>query len=291
MSAILAAALPVLLTALVGYVMAKTGKPFDGPTVAFLVGKIGTPVLIFYSLIHSEVSPEALARISGATLLAVACFLLIGFIVLKACKLPVRVYLPSLSFPNTGNLGLPLSLYAFGDAGLNCAIAIFALVAIANHTIGHTITAGRGHWREVLSNPVIPAVIFGILIRYFDLSLPVWLDNTFELLSGLTIPLMLLMLGTSLARIPVTTISRSSLLSVLRIGMGVMVGFGIAGLFGFTGAERGAFVLQCSMPVAVYNYVYAQMYDSSPEEIASLVVVSTVISVFTIPLLLLLLVE
>ena len=290
MSAILAAALPVLLTVLAGYIIAKTDKPFDGPTVAFLVGKIGTPVLIFYSLIHSEVSHEALVKISVATLLAVASFLLIGYLVLKACKLPVRVYLPSLSFPNTGNLGLPLSLYAFGDAGLNYAIAIFALVAISNHTIGHTITAGRGHWREVLSNPVIPAVILGILVGYFDLSLPVWLDNTLELLAGLTIPLMLLMLGTSLARIQVTTISRSSLLSVLRISMGVVVGFGLAGLFGLTNAERGAFVLQCSMPVAVYNYVYAQMYNSNPNEIASLVVVSTVMSIITIPMLLLFLV-
>lgn len=286
MSAIIAAAAPVLLTILLGYYIAKAGKPFDGKTVSFLVGTIGTPVLIFYSLIHSTVTPDALASISAATLLAVGCFLLIGFLVLKFFRLPVRVFLPSLSFPNAGNLGLPLSLYAFGDAGLNYAIAIFALVAISNHTIGHTISAGRGHFREVFSNPVIPAVVIGILVGYYDLALPVWLDNTFELLSGLTIPLMLLMLGTSLARIPVTTLTRSSWLSLLRIGMGVTVGLTISSLFGFTGAERGAFVLQCSMPVAVYNYVYAQMYHSNPEEVASLVVVSTVMSLFTTTLLL-----
>jgi len=290
-SAILAAALPVLITVLIGYGIAKSGRPFDSKTVSFIVGTIGTPVLIFYSLIHNTVSQEVLAIISGATLMAIACFLLIGAIVLKICGLPLRVYLPSLSFPNTGNLGLPLSLYAFGQAGLNYAIAMFAIVAVSNHTIGQTITAGRGHWREVLSNPVIPAVVLGLLVGYFNIVLPVWLDNTLELLSGLTIPLMLLMLGTSLARIPVTTLTTSSLLAILRIGMGVVVGLVIAGLFGFTGAERGAFVLQCAMPVAVYNYVYAQMYNSRPDEIASLVVVSTVISVFTIPLLLLYLME
>jgi predicted permease len=101
---------------------------------------------------------------------------------------------------------------------------------------------------------------------------------------------MLLMLGTSLARIPVTTISRSTYLSFLRIGMGTFVGFAIATLFGFEGAERGAFVLQCAMPVAVYNYVYSQIYNTRPEEIASLVVVSTLLSVITVPILLLFLV-
>lgn len=291
MNAIVAAVTPVLLVVLVGYFIAKSGRPFDGRTISFIVGTIGTPVLIFYSLTHMTVNPESLARISGATLLAISCFLLIGAIVLKMAGLPTRVYLPSLSFPNTGNLGLPLSLYAFGQAGLNYAIAIFALVAVANHTIGHTITAGRGHWREVLSNPVIPAVILGVLIGYFGIALPLWLDNTLELLSGLTIPLMLLMLGTSLARIPVTTLSRSSWLSVFRIGMGATVSITIATLLGFAGAERGAFVLQCSMPVAVYNYVYSQMYNSQPDEVASFVVVSTVMSIVSVPLLLWLVME
>jgi predicted permease len=291
MQVILAAALPVLLTVLVGYVIARTGRPFDSKTITFLVGTLGTPVLIFYSLTHTTVPAEALARISLATLLAVACFMVVGAVVLRAAGLSLSAYLPSLSFPNTGNLGLPLSLYAFGDAGLDYAIAIFAVVAISNHTAGQTISAGRGQWRAVASNPVIPAVVLGVACSYFQIILPVWLDNTFSLLAGLTIPLMLLMLGTSLARIPVTAFSRAAWLSVFRIGMGAVVGVVIAMVFGFEGAERGAFVLQCAMPVAVYNYVYAQIYNQEPEQIASLTVVSTVLSVVTVPLLLSFLVE
>ncbi len=286
MQVILAAALPVLLAVLLGYFIAITNRPFDKKTITFLVGMIGTPVLIFYNLSHTTVDPKALAVVGGATFIAILFFLIVGAIVLKITGLPYSVYLPSLSFPNTGNLGLPLSYYAFGEVGLNYAIAIFAVVAISNHTIGQTISAGTGKWRTVLSNPVIPAVILGIIVFAFQLTLPVWLDNTLEILSGLTIPLMLLMLGTSLATIPVTTISRSSWLSLLRISMGMAAGFTIAELFGFTGAAKGAFVLQCSMPVAVYNYVYSQMYEKDPEEVASFVVVSTVISVITIPMLL-----
>jgi malate permease and related proteins len=68
--------------------------------------------------------------------------------------------------------------------------------------------------------------------------------------------------------------------------MGIAAGFVLAAAFGFTGPERIAFVLQCAMPVAVFNYVFAQMYDNEPAEVASLVVVSTLVSVFTTPLVL-----
>ena len=60
--------------------------------------------------------------------------------------------------------------------------------------------------------------------------------------------------------------------------------------FGFTGAERIAFVLQCAMPVAVFNYLFAQMYDNEPGEVASLVVISTLLAVVTTPIVLALLV-
>ena len=286
MEVIVSAALPVLLTVLAGFFIVKLNRPFDKDTVTFIVGRIGTPVLIFYSLIHTSVSAESLLIIGGATLVSIVCFLLLGFIILRLAGLSISTYLPSLSGPNTGNLGLPLSYYAFGEEGLNYAIAIFIVVALSNHTIGQTIVAGRSKWRAVLSNPVIYAAFLGILVFFYQLHVPIWLDNTLEILSGLTIPLMLLMLGTSLASIPIVAFKRSVWLALLRIGMGVVVGFFVADFFGLTDAARGAFIIQSAMPVAVYMYVYAQMYENSPEEIASLVVISTLISVVTIPLLL-----
>jgi predicted permease len=134
-------------------------------------------------------------------------------------------------------------------------------------------------------------VILGVACAYAGVVLPAWLTNTLSLLSSLTIPLMLLMLGTSLARIQVRGFPRAAALSCLRIGMGIAAGFVLANAFGFTGPERVAFVLQCAMPVAVYNYLFAQMYNNDPEDVASLVIVSTVLSVVTTPILLAVLVK
>ena len=147
MDVILAAVVPVLIAVLIGYALAKAGQPFDSKTIGFLVGTIGTPVLVFNSLAKTTVDPTILGIIMLATVCAISCFLVIASIVLTLCGLSLRTYLPSLSFPNTGNLGLPLAFYAFGQEGLNYAVAVFAVNSVFNHTVGQTIAAGRGQWR------------------------------------------------------------------------------------------------------------------------------------------------
>jgi len=286
MSVILPAVLPVFITALIGYALAKANRPFDNKTIAFLVVGLGTPALVFFNLARTTVVPGALAGIAAATVLAIGFYLLVGALVLKVSGLRLRTFLPSLAFPNAGNLGLPLALYAAGEEGLNYAIIIFAITSIFNLTIGQALAAGRGNWTSVLKSPIIPAVMLGLIFAYTHIPLPLWASNTLSMMSGLTIPLMLLMLGTSLAKIQVTTFPRAAAMSVVRIGMGVLAGFALSALFGFTGAERIAFVLQCAMPVAVFNYLFAQMYDNEPGEVASLVVVSTLLAVVTTPMVL-----
>ena len=286
MHVILPAVVPVLVTVLVGYGLAKAQKPFDAKTVGFIVGTIGTPVLIFSNLSGLPTIPPEMIGVALATVLSILVFLAIGAGVLRMAGLGFRAFLPSLAFPNTGNLGLPLALYAFGEEGLSFAIVMFALHSVSNFTLGQTIAAGRGEWRTALTSPVVPAAFLGVACAELQVPLPLWFNNTLEILAGLTIPLMLLMLGTSLARIEVTAFGRAAALGALRLGMGTAVGFLLADLFAFQGAARAAFVLQCSMPVAIYNYFFAQMYNNAPEDVASLVVVSTLMSVVTVPVLL-----
>src|SRR5688572_13985795 len=199
MQVILAAVVPVLLTVLIGYGIARLNRPFDPKTITFLVGTIGTPVLVFTNLAKSDIGADALAAMMAATVLAASSFLVLGAVVLKLAGLSLRTFLPSLSFPNNGNLGLPLALFAFGQDGLNYATAFFAIISVGNHTVGQSISAGRGHWRAVLRSPIIYAAFAGLFWAVVQWPLPVWADNTLSILSGLTIPLLLIMLGTSLA--------------------------------------------------------------------------------------------
>src|SRR5260221_1802451 len=112
MSVILPAILPVFIMALLGFALAKSGRPMDGGTTAFLVATVGTPALVFSNLATTPFNSGTLLLLAAATVLAIAFYLAVGAITLKASGLKLRTYLPSLSFPNAGNLGLPLALYA-----------------------------------------------------------------------------------------------------------------------------------------------------------------------------------
>jgi predicted permease len=286
MEVVLAAVVPVLLMTLLGFVLARLGRPVQGDMLHFLVVHIGSPALIFTALLKNDLSGTALLGYAVAATAAMALFGLLGWCLLRLNALSTHAFLPSLMFGNTGNLGLPLALYAAGPAGLGYAAVVHTISAVGNFTLGQAIASGRTDWKAVVSSPALLAALLGLGVGQFHVSLPLWLTNTLELPASITIPLMLLMLGTSLATIEVKSVGRTVALSALRIGMGTAVGFAMAWAFGMSGVPRAMFILQLSMPVAVYNYLFALVGRTDPEGVASIVMVSTLMSVLTIPVLL-----
>ncbi|HKT19379.1 MAG TPA: AEC family transporter [Stellaceae bacterium] len=283
---ILGAVVPVLLTASIGYGWARAGRGFDSTALTLLVTDIGTPCLIVSTFAKTAIPPAAFAQSAAAAVTILLCFLAVGAVALHLAGLSLRTYLPAMSFPNTGNLGLPLALYAFGPEGLSYAIVFFAFCSLSNFTLGQAIAAGTVNWRAIGRMPIIYAVVIGVALAAINRPLPLWLDNTLGLLSGITVPLMLLMLGVSLGKLSVAAFPRAFGLSLLRIGMGVVVGTTVTALFGLDGAAKAALIQQSAMPVAVFNYLFALRWNNQPEEIAGIVVVSTVTAIATAPALL-----
>jgi hypothetical protein len=209
-----------------------------------------------------------------------------GALLLWIFRLRIRTFLPSIAFPNAGNLGLPVSLYAFGTEGLGYAIAFFSMSLVANFTVGQAIAAGQANWRGLIRLPILYSVAIGILLSLSGATLPQWAKTTVGLIGDMTVPLMLLMLGSSLSLLKVTAFWRAALVSSIRIGFGAAIGITVAAVFGLTGSMRAVLILQCANPVAVYNYLFAQRWNNQPEEVAGVVVLSTLFSIVTIPLLL-----
>ena len=106
----------------------------------------------------------AFAATAAASLTILIGFLIVASVVLKLCGLSLRTYLPSMAFPNTGNLGLPLALYAFGPEGLAYAIVFLCFTSVMNFTIGQAIAAGTMSWRAIISMPIIYAVALGLAV-------------------------------------------------------------------------------------------------------------------------------
>lgn len=277
---------PVFIVALIGFVWARAGGRFDGVMISAIVMAVGTPSLVIDTFLRVRPSTEAFGEIFAAGIALFAGMALVSFLFLKLLGWSLRDYLGGLMFPNCGNMGLPLSLFAFGEQGLALAIVIFAVSAIGNFTIGTSIAAGVMKPREIARMPIIYAVAASLVILLTDFHAPEWLGNTLKLLAGITIPMMLLALGVSLSRLRPEHLSKSLLLATFRILSGFGVGLFIAWVFQLDHAARGVVVMQAAMPSAVFNYLFAERYGRDAPGVAGLVLVSTLMSIVTLPLLL-----
>lgn len=278
---------PVFICAGIGVAWARLGHAFDSQVVTSLIYNVGAPCLIFATFAKVELGADALAAIAGAALACYAGFAAIGFAVLKAARLAPSSYLPALMFPLTGSMGLPVCLFAFGDAGLALALVYFTISMIGTFTVGDAIAAGKVSLAHLARTPVIYAVALAVGFEVAHIDLPAWAVNTTKLLGGIVIPAQLVALGISLAKLRVASLGRSLWLGCVRLGMGLLVGVGVAETFGLAGLAWSVVVIQSSMPVAVSSYLFAELHRRAPEEVAGMVLTSTAISFATLPLLLL----
>jgi malate permease and related proteins len=274
---------PVFVCAALGFAWSRSGKPIATATLSDLVVYVGAPCLIFHTLVTTEADRAALSRMSGLALTLIAGTVVTNTLVLKALRWPVRNYLGPLTFANTGNLGIPICYFAFGDTGLALAVAYFSTSFMVHSLAGDFIFAGQRSIRPLLTSPLFYAAILSVFVLVLELPVPKIVLRTTNLLGGLTIPLMLITLGVSLSNLRAARFDRSVVLSSLRIGVGLVLALGIATWLGLEGTTRGVFILEASMPVGVLNYVFAQRYDREPVQIASLVLTSTLASLATIP--------
>ncbi|WP_375460109.1 AEC family transporter [uncultured Enterovirga sp.] len=288
-STVLSVVLPVIVIVAIGFGWSRLGRSLNSKEMTAIVSDIATPCLIVSTFQASRLSFEAFAAMLGATATAILLFAAIGAVILRLAGLRLRTFLPSIAFPNAGNLGLPIALYGFGQEGLGYAIAYFSISSVANYTLGQTIASGRADWRGLARLPILYAVAIGVGLAFWKVELPGWIGSTIGLLGNITVPVLLLLLGSSLSQLKVGSMGRALFVSVVRIGLGAAVGFSVAAAFGLTGTLRAVLILQCSNPVAVYNYLFAQRWNNEPEAVAGVVVISTLISLVTIPLLLIVL--
>lgn len=277
---------PVFIIASIGFYWGKSGKAFDTNQMTPIITLVGSPCLILSTLLKVDLSLATLGKMGLIAVIAIAIFGIIGYAILRLFNLPSRSYLSGLMFSNGGNMGLPLCLFAFGEEGLALAIAYFAVTAIGQFTVGQALASGHASITKLLKTPLIWAIILATILIATNTDLPRWTTNTINLLGQFTIPLMLLALGVSLSRLKVKTLGRSGALACLRIFGGFAVGYLLADLFQLDGIAKGVVIIQASMPVAVFNYLFAQLHNNHPEEVAGMIVLSTALSFITLPLIL-----
>ena len=192
---------PVFILGLIGFVWVRLGHDYSIRFVTQLTMTISLPCLVFTALMGTEIEPAALAAVSMAAVVAYVAVGLLALLTVRVLGLSIRTYLAPLTFGNTGNLGLPLALFAFGDTGLDLAVVVFAVMAVFSFTIGVWIVAGGGSILKVVREPIVAGTLLGALFLWQGWQTPRFLTNTLELIGQVAIPLMLITLGVALARL------------------------------------------------------------------------------------------
>ena len=277
---------PVFILAAIGFTWVKIGWSYEIEFVTRLAMTLSVPALIFVALMKANISADTLSNLFLSSLIAYLFLALIFGITGKIFKLNMATYWAPLIFGNTGNLGLPLAMFAFGEVGLGYAVVVFAVMAIGSFSIGVWMVSGGGSINKVFKEPMVWATLLGALFLIQGWQTPKWATNTLELLGQMAIPLMLITLGVALARLKINLISRAIILSILKLCVSVGVAWIIGIYFELNDIAFAVLVMQIATPVAVTSYLLAQKYGADANEVAGLVIASTALSVFALPVLL-----
>ncbi|MBN1626631.1 MAG: AEC family transporter, partial [Deltaproteobacteria bacterium] len=149
---------PTFIIVLIGWIWGKAGYKYDNNLVTSLIMNIGGPCLVFSTLGGLEISASLIGRIGMASLIAIIIFGLMGALFLKWAGLSIRTFLSPLMFPNIGNIGLPICLFAYGKTGLALAVMVFAVFCLFQFTVGIKIYSGGASLFSLFKEPIIYAV-------------------------------------------------------------------------------------------------------------------------------------
>ena len=278
---------PVFFVVGIGYYLGRKNPRIDTAFITNFAANVGTPSMILYALNPINISFDVFKYYFGYYVIAIIGFILIGIICLfiQNTKDIVRE-LPPLIMPNTGNMGLPICLFAYGSQGLGVSASISALIILCHFTLGVFLAARKFSVDVIIKSPPFYAIIVAVILLYYDFHLPVFIENTTFLLMYATIFLILMSLGIALTRFKVFSFKKALICSIGRVIVGPIIGFLLIKYFKLTGFAAGVLLIQCAMPSAVLNYLVASMYSPKKiiDSVASTIVVSTVMSFFTIPI-------
>ena len=292
MGPILSATLPVFLLAALGYLAARTLKP-DVPGYTRLVLYFFVPFLVFHQVAATKEGGVALGRFALAFILTYLFLYSLAVLLGRLLRLPppaARTLLAAAIFPNSGNMGLSVALFALGEEGLERAVVYFLLATVVLFGLGPVLFRGGGVAESLfltLRLPFVWALGLGVAFAWGGVRPPLFIERPVAMLSQAAIPMLLFGLGMQIAKTPFRLGALELLASALRLLGGPLTAALVGRLLGLLGPDYAVLVLISGMPVAVNAYLLAAEFGGDAGLAARTVAVSTLASFFSIPAVLL----
>jgi malate permease and related proteins len=273
--------LPVFLVVALGYFYGRR-HPTDIDTANRLNMDVFTPALIF-----SALSAQGF-QIADYSLLAFAGILVVlgsGLVVLpfvRLLKVQWKTFVPPMMFTNSGNMGIPILLLAFGEAALPAAIVLFLVENTLHFSVGIYMLNHRLRLWELLRIPIIAASIAGIVVSLSGLVVPQVLAVPIEMVGQIAIPLMLFTLGVRMVDADFSDWRLGLWGAVLAPASGLAVAALITPFMDLTSQQLAYLFVFAALPPAVLNYMVAEKYGQEPRRVASIVFMGNLFAIVSL---------
>ena len=277
---------PVFFIVGIGFLLGKKNPDFDTSFITTYAGNFGTPALVIFALTAGGVTFDIFKEFFFYALILLSAFGIVGLIFLVLMKKDYIRELPTFILPNTGNMGIPICLFAYGELGMGIAAAISSLVVLLHFTLNIFLAKRAFDFQTIFKSPAFYAIIVTVLFLYFEQPVPQFVMNTVMLLAYGMIVMILMSLGVALTQMKVFSFKDAVITSTGRVIIGPLIGLLVIKLFDLSGISAGVILIQSSMPSAILCYLVASMYSPKVivDNISSTIVVSTIMSLVTIPI-------
>lgn len=276
--------IPLAVVVAVGWWFA--GRHPQGRVLADLAVGVAAPCLAFTLFLRMDWSDGSWVVLVGGAAVVMAATALAGRLAFPWFAAPHRGVLLPIAFWNSGNMGLSVAELAFGEEALPAAAVVFVTVATAQALLGTLWANGRDGLEVVVRMPLVHACLAGLACSLLGVAPPALLLRPLEMLAQLAVPLMLVSLGMQLRTLRAANLRDGALVVTLRSGGGLLAALAFVTLADVQGLPRQLLLVEAVLPPAVINVLFAQRFGAAPDTVASSIVLGTLASVVTLPLVL-----
>ena len=241
------------------------------------------PFLVFWALMDK---PFDFLAFRDLAIGGVAVVLGSGLLLLPLAwvlRINLKTFLPPMMFNNSGNMGIPLILFAFGESALQAAVVLFIIEMVLHFTVGFYILNHRTNPLHLLKMPMIQATILGLLFSSLHITLPDALANTVKLLGQVSVPLLLFSLGVRLLEVNFRDWKLGTLGALAGPAAGLISAFLMAQWLDLSTTHYALLLVFAALPPAVLNVLVAEQYQQEPDRVASIVLLGNLASLVIMP--------
>jgi len=271
---------PIFLIALFGYIYAAFERP-NMQVINRMILQLLVPALVFSVMSAKDFQMAIYADLALAALGVILFSGLAAYILSRLMGFKWTTLVPPMMFFNWGNIGIPLIVFTFGQSALNAAVILFIVGNIVHFTLGITMMRGRFDLKEFFMTPVIIAFFLGLMVNNLELSIPDFVIKPIDMMGQAAIPLMLVSLGVRLQSVRWNDMKIAFVAAIFGPLIGLLAAYGFAHLIDLNDLQTKQLLLFGALPPAVMNYMFAEQYDLEPEKVASIVLLSNLLSVVT----------